>query len=144
LVIDSGANIAEGFYSTNGTTYTSTGASYTVPRINITGMGVTNSTAYAGIFSTYRNGTTAVNYKFDDFKISKIVEGSQDTAGSIEVKTIKVNFQDKATIPPTGYIRDYGQPYAQRTGLYQSTGLTYGWKRKSDNTALNLTAKRAQ
>ncbi|MDB5060214.1 MAG: hypothetical protein JWP67_57 [Mucilaginibacter sp.] len=140
LVIDSGANTAEGFYSTNGTTYTSTGASYTVPRVNITGMGVTNSTAYAGVFSSYRNGTTAVNYKFDDFKISKIVDSNQDTVQSIQVKTIKVNFQDKATIPPAGYIRDYGQPYALRTGLYQSTGLTYGWKKKSDNTALNLTA----
>jgi hypothetical protein len=229
LVIDSGANTAEGFYSTNGTTYKSTGASYTVPRLNITGMGVTNSTAYAGIFSTYRNGTTAINYKFDDFKISKITQfalsfsvskldftviqnspvlpqtvivrgepsrpsytlskssaswlqlpssqtdtlkfGPQNIntkmpvgnyqalvtckaqgytdatlllnlniVDSIPEKTIKINFQDKATIPPVGYVRDYGQPYGQRTGLYQSTGLIYGWKKKSDNTALNLTA----
>ena len=232
LIIDSAAKTAEGFYSTNGATYKSTGATYSTSAVNITNMGLTNSTAYAGIFSTYRNGPTAINYKFDDFKISKISQttpsslsfstdkldftalqnepvlsqtviikgipsrppytltkssaawlqlpaGQTDTlkfgpqnintkmaAGNYQAlitcaspgyadvtllinlnivdtiaeKAVRINFQDKATIPPIGYVRDYGQAYGQRTGLYQASELTYGWKRKSDNSLLSLTA----
>ncbi|MDQ3292231.1 MAG: hypothetical protein M3Q05_13170, partial [Bacteroidota bacterium] len=52
--------------------------------------------------------------------------------------TIQVNFQDPATIPPTGWVRDFGQPYGLRTGTNQGSNLTYGWKRRSDNTLLDL------
>ncbi len=53
-------------------------------------------------------------------------------------QTIQINFQDPATVPPSGWYRDYGQPYGLRTGSYQGSNLTYGWKKKSDGSALNI------
>ena len=52
---------------------------------------------------------------------------------------IKVNFQDSATIPPSGWLRDYGQAYGARTSPNQGSGYTFGWLKRSDNTLLNLT-----
>ncbi|MDR6944299.1 Ig-like domain-containing protein [Mucilaginibacter pocheonensis] len=231
LVIDSVAKTAEGFYSTDGLNFISTGATgYTLPSVNITGMGLIDSVAYAGIYASYRNGTTPVTYNFDDFSIANIqpsikvltfsqsslnftlikdghvipqpvyikanqghpaftlsktnadwlnlpqnptdtiifnssIIDSTTAAGNyqalvtcaaagyqsatllinlrivdgVQQRTIKVNFQDIATIPPLNYIRDYGQPYGVRTGLYQASGLEFGWKKRSDGTLLNLT-----
>ena len=51
---------------------------------------------------------------------------------------IKVNFQDPATVPPTGWVRDYGQPFGLRTGSYQGSNLTYGWKKRSNGSSLDL------
>jgi hypothetical protein len=52
---------------------------------------------------------------------------------------IKVNFQDAATIPPTGWFRDFGQSFGSRTSSYQGSGNYYGWIKRSDNTPLDLT-----
>ncbi|MCK0146239.1 PKD domain-containing protein, partial [Arenibacter sp. F26102] len=45
-----------------------------------------------------------------------------------------VNFQDAATTPPTGYVKDYGLPYGTNEG-----GLTYGWIKLSDGQPIDLT-----
>ena len=45
---------------------------------------------------------------------------------------LKVNFQDAATTPPTGYLRDSGEAYGARTGADQGSGLTYGWVQQAD------------
>ncbi|RAJ11492.1 malectin domain-containing carbohydrate-binding protein, partial [Arenibacter echinorum] len=45
-----------------------------------------------------------------------------------------VNFQDAATTPPTGYVKDYGLPYGANEG-----GLTYGWIKLSDGQPIDLT-----
>ncbi|WP_347158075.1 T9SS type A sorting domain-containing protein [Pontibacter chitinilyticus] len=47
---------------------------------------------------------------------------------------IKVNFQDPTTTPPTGWVKDYGQPFGLRSG----SALTYGWKKRSDGSPLDL------
>jgi hypothetical protein len=52
--------------------------------------------------------------------------------------TLQVNFQDPGTAPPTGWIADFGQPFGPRSGPNQGTGLSYGWKKKSDNSLLDL------
>ncbi|MCU7548260.1 DNRLRE domain-containing protein [Chitinophagaceae bacterium LB-8] len=52
---------------------------------------------------------------------------------------LKINFQDAATTPPAGWIRDFGEPFGLRTGANQGSGNTYGWVKRSDNTPLNLT-----
>jgi hypothetical protein len=52
---------------------------------------------------------------------------------------VKINFQDSATVPPTGWLRDYGQTYSLRTSLYQGSGYSFGWRKKSDNTGLDIT-----
>ena len=40
---------------------------------------------------------------------------------------IQVNFQPEAIIPPSGWLRDFGQAYGARTDDYQGVGLSYGW-----------------
>jgi hypothetical protein len=70
LVVDPAANTAEGFYSTDGTNYVNVGQGYTAAALSISGMGLTSSTAYAGIFATHRNSDTPVTYSFDDFAVS--------------------------------------------------------------------------
>jgi len=57
---------------------------------------------------------------------------------TVTQQTILVNFQDPATVPPTGWVRDYGQPFGLRTGTYQGNNLTYGWKKRSDGSLLNI------
>ncbi|MDN3550487.1 Ig-like domain-containing protein [Mucilaginibacter aquaedulcis] len=234
LSIDAASQIAEGFYSTDGgATYISTGAAYPTPLINISGMGLTNATAYAAIYATHRNATTAVTYTFDDFSVKNDVpvnpgsslkfssdsltytifrggavksqsvtlsaggatptvtfkalnatwlhlpsaavgtvtfgpanissdlapgtyKGSvvaqasgyqPDTLGiriivvdGVFLTSTNVNFQDAASIPPSNWIRDFGQAYAFRTAPYQSSGLQFGWKKKSDSTPINITS----
>ncbi|PSR56261.1 hypothetical protein AHMF7605_23545 [Adhaeribacter arboris] len=51
---------------------------------------------------------------------------------------VKVNFQDPATVPPTGWVRDYGQAFGLRTGQYQGENLEYGWRKRSDGSNLDL------
>jgi hypothetical protein len=63
-----------------------------------------------------------------------VVPGSTGT-----LTNIKVNFQDAATIPPTGYLRDYGQAFGLRSSTYQGTNNVYGWVRRSDRTPLDMT-----
>ncbi|WP_188584539.1 putative Ig domain-containing protein, partial [Dyadobacter sediminis] len=51
---------------------------------------------------------------------------------------IQVNFQDAATVPPAGWVRDYGQPFGLKTGANQGTGLEYGWRKRSDGSLLDI------
>ena len=43
------------------------------------------------------------------------------------VEALQINFQDEATIPPVGWLRDFGQAYGTRTDTLQGFGLSYGW-----------------
>lgn len=72
MVIDPATNTAEGFYSIDGgITYVNVaGAAYTTKTLSISTMGLTSSTAYAGIFGTHRNGSTPVTYTFDRFYVT--------------------------------------------------------------------------
>ncbi|WP_233507514.1 malectin domain-containing carbohydrate-binding protein [Adhaeribacter pallidiroseus] len=56
----------------------------------------------------------------------------------VAAQEIKVNFQDPVTVPPTGWIKDYGQPFGLKTGTNQGTNLEYGWRRRSDGSLLDL------
>ncbi|NJM08411.1 choice-of-anchor D domain-containing protein [Candidatus Gracilibacteria bacterium] len=52
---------------------------------------------------------------------------------------IKVNFQDVATTPPSGYLADYGQAYGARSSTNQGSGLNYGWVEEANrNNPLSL------
>lgn len=48
----------------------------------------------------------------------------------------QINFQAPATIPPAGYVRDFGEPYGVRA-LANQAG-TYGWVVPGTTTPLNL------
>jgi N-acetylneuraminic acid mutarotase len=67
LVVDPSTNTAQGFYSINGGSFVSVGTA-----LSISGMGLTGSTAYASLYATHRNGSTAVTYTFDDFSVSQV------------------------------------------------------------------------
>lgn len=53
--------------------------------------------------------------------------------------SLNVNFQDSATVPPPGWIKDFGQAFGTRTSAYPRTTNIYGWRRRSDKTFLDLT-----
>ncbi|MCU7548256.1 PQQ-dependent sugar dehydrogenase [Chitinophagaceae bacterium LB-8] len=55
------------------------------------------------------------------------------------ISGLNVNFQDSATVPPAGWLKDFGQPFGVRTSAFQGSGNTYGWIHKEDNTPLDLT-----
>jgi hypothetical protein len=57
LIVNPATNTAEGFYSTDGTTYFNVGAAYSTPSLSIANMGLTASTAYAGIYATHRKSS---------------------------------------------------------------------------------------
>lgn len=61
------------------------------------------------------------------------------SANTGTLTNIKVNFQDSITIPPAGWLRDYGQAFGSRTSAFQGSGNAYGWVKRSDNTPVNLT-----
>lgn len=230
LVIDPATGTAEGFYSTDGTTYNNTGNSYPTKTLSTAGMGITITTAYAGIIASHRNGSTAVTYSFDNFSVQSLgapvinsiafnptilnftvlangavqaqsvqLSANQGTPSislsktpddwltlptdateninfgpanissdlppgkyhatvtasangyesavllinltvvePLEANEVKINFQDPGTVPPLGWLRDYGQPFGKRTAQYQGMGMQYGWKRRSDNSLLDL------
>ncbi|MEL7160647.1 MAG: PKD domain-containing protein, partial [Bacteroidota bacterium] len=56
-----------------------------------------------------------------------------------------VNFQDEATVPPTGYVADFGRPFDAVTNTLTVNGTAYGfgWKRMSDDTPLDLSVASA-
>jgi hypothetical protein len=70
------------------------------------------------------------------FQITYSPISAQSNSGALN---IKVNFQDSATIPPTGWFKDFGQPYGLRSSSYQGKGYYYGWIKRSDKTLLDLT-----
>ncbi|MDQ4141808.1 MAG: Ig-like domain-containing protein, partial [Bacteroidota bacterium] len=50
----------------------------------------------------------------------------------------RVNFQDPGTVPPEGWLADFGEAFGPRTGANQGSNLWYGWKKRSDQSPLNL------
>jgi Bacterial Ig-like domain len=54
---------------------------------------------------------------------------------------LKVDFGTATTTPAPGYVLDFGEPYGDRTGANQGTGLTYGWVADGTATPLDLTGR---
>ncbi|MBE9585861.1 Ig-like domain-containing protein [Mucilaginibacter sp. JRF] len=73
LVIDSAMQTVDGYYSTDGVNYINAGSvGYPLASVSLQGTGLTSGTLYAGIFSTYRSGASAVTYTYDDFTVSSL------------------------------------------------------------------------
>jgi hypothetical protein len=126
IVIDSVQNTAEGFYSVDGgATFKSTGVGYASSALNIAGMGITDSTAFVGIYGTYRNGTSAVIYTFDNFLVQSIV-------APVTPQVVNINFQPVSATTPTGYLADTGLPFDALRG--------YGWVDPTTGQPANLQA----
>jgi glucose/arabinose dehydrogenase len=54
---------------------------------------------------------------------------------------LQINFQNSTPTPPAGYLKDYGQGYALRTGAGQGSGLSYGWVAPGTHTARDISAQ---
>jgi hypothetical protein len=87
----------------------------------------TNAGSYQAVVTCtaggYKSATLLVNLNVVDGQFSQ---------------AINVNFQDPLTNPPVNYMRDYGQAYGLRTAPFQGSGLEFGWRRKSDGSAVNI------
>lgn len=94
LIIDPATNTAEGFYSTNGTTFINVGAAYSVKTLSISGMGLTTGMVYAGIFATHRKSTTPIVYNFDDFSIKSL--STSNAAPEFSSNTYNYSIDDSA------------------------------------------------
>ncbi|TWR28857.1 T9SS type A sorting domain-containing protein [Mucilaginibacter pallidiroseus] len=111
MVVDSVANTVEGFYSVDGVNFVNVGSSYPTASLNIANTNIATLTTYAGIYASYRNGSTAVTYSFDDFALTSVKAPVS--------ATVNVNFQTASAPIPTGYIADTGLPY--------NTSRQFGW-----------------
>ncbi|MXV51302.1 hypothetical protein GS399_10010 [Pedobacter sp. HMF7647] len=54
------------------------------------------------------------------------------------IEPIKINFQDENTVPPPGWLKDSGEPFGKRAGIYEGSQLEYGWRKRSNNAPLDL------
>jgi Kelch motif len=88
-----------------------------------------------------QNGTTyyyvveAVDTSGNKAQAAAVSATPQGSSSSLDVK---VNFQDQATVPPAGYVADWGQGYGPRSDANQGSGLTYGWVVPGTSTPLSL------
>ncbi|WP_162053456.1 malectin domain-containing carbohydrate-binding protein [Pontibacter pamirensis] len=84
LAVDPATSTAEGFYSLNGGAEQPVGTA-----LSISGMGLTSTTAYAGLFATHRNGTSSLTYTFDDFSVKGSTSSSTALVSNVSATTGK-------------------------------------------------------
>lgn len=66
---------------------------------------------------------TAAGYTNGVLQITLNVKA--EAAGALT--TVNINFQDSVTVPPAGYLKDFGQAFGPRTSSNQGSGYSYGW-----------------
>ncbi|MDT7827289.1 malectin domain-containing carbohydrate-binding protein [Pricia sp. S334] len=54
-----------------------------------------------------------------------------------------VNFQNSAVSPPSGYVADFGKGFGTSTLDIGSDSYSYGWKKRSDGTAIDVSEEAA-
>ena len=116
LVVDASTGHAEGFYSTDGVNYQSTGTGYAEPWLGVSGTGLTGSQVLCGLLATHRNASTAVTYTFDEFSLKALADATPPPPST---QDINVNFQLTSTTKPSGYVADVGLAFDAARG--------YGW-----------------
>jgi hypothetical protein len=55
------------------------------------------------------------------------------------IEPVKINFQDEKTVPPPGWLKDFGGQFENRPGVYEGSQLMYGWKRVDSEIPLDIT-----
>ncbi|MCJ8164236.1 Ig-like domain-containing protein [Pontibacter sp. E15-1] len=142
LEIDLATNTAEGFYSVDGTTYVNVGAAYTTKGLNITGMGLTASTAYACLYATHRNATQAVTYTFDELSVKEVASSPRPYVTAVRPADGATNVPLDQSVAvdlafPSGKSIDGATVNTSTVKLFRvtSTGLS-----QVSGTAVNTTA----
>lgn len=65
---------------------------------------------------------------------------AENTALPVMMVDLKINFSNAGTAPPSGYLKDFGEPYGLRTGADQgSSTYTYGWISPTTGNPADLT-----
>ncbi len=140
LVIDNldGAQRVSAFYRIAGQTEAFLG-SLPLPAAILEGLTLDagNTLSFGGLMTTYRNGSP-YTVRFDDFRILDL--NPEIPNENQENEIVRVNFSNQATTPPAGWVKDFGQGYAQRTSQDQGQGFSYGWVTAANpEIPLNLT-----
>ncbi|SDQ67082.1 malectin domain-containing carbohydrate-binding protein [Quadrisphaera sp. DSM 44207] len=105
----------------------------------VTGTTFTDSSVSAG--SSYAYAVVAVDASGNASPVSSSVQVSVPAAPTAPSGPVtRVNFQDAATPVPSGYLRDSGEPYGQRTGADQGEGSAYGWVAMGTSTPVDNSA----
>uniref|UniRef100_UPI000FDA2D25 malectin domain-containing carbohydrate-binding protein n=1 Tax=Georgenia faecalis TaxID=2483799 RepID=UPI000FDA2D25 len=79
----------------------------------------------------------ANNGDFQDYVF--LLSGVRPAGGTAPVEeAIRVNFSNQAAALPTGYLRDFGQPFGARTRSDQGSGLTFGWRNETNGQPIDL------
>lgn len=74
-------------------------------------------------------------YKHDE----KLVSSLLCIAENPVIEPVKINFQDEKTVPPPGWLKDFGGQFENRPGVYEGSQLMYGWKRVDNGQPVDIT-----
>ncbi len=87
--------------------------------------------------TTYRYAVTAVDSSGNESgaSVSATVTPAVGAGGAV---SLKVNFADAVTAPPSGYVTDFGQAFGTRTGANQGTGNAFGWVKIGTSTPVSI------
>lgn len=93
--------------------------------------------AFGGVYTTKRNAAAS-----DDVVVSFADFSAELIGGVVEPFTplnVKVDFTSEAGTPAAGHLKDYGQPYGERSGAEQGGGKhAYGWVKENSEEELSL------
>ncbi|PKH42729.1 putative Ig domain-containing protein [Nocardioides alpinus] len=93
--------------------------------------------AFGGLYATKRTAAASDNVvvSFADFS-AELIGGVVEPYTPLDVK---VDFTSEAGSPAAGYLKDYGQPYGQRSGASQGGGEhVFGWVKENSEEELSL------
>ncbi|MEO6713038.1 MAG: Ig-like domain-containing protein, partial [Mycobacteriales bacterium] len=126
-----GYNVFRSTTSTVNTTGTPLNGATKITGTSYTDTAVVNGTTYYYVVQAVgSNGLTT-----NSAVVSATPNPPNPQPGSVSAK---INFSNSTFVPPTGYLRDFGEALSSRTGPEQGTGYTYGWVTPGTNTPLSL------
>ena len=142
LTLDPAAGTAVGEYSTDGgQTFQQVEPGRAPIAINAALFGGTalesglDPMSFAGVHATHRRASTSIDFAFQNLSVDAATPPSDDFTSFQAL----VNFQDEATTPPSGYLKDFGEPFGARTGTDQGGGTyNYGWVDPQTGDPANL------
>ncbi|RYY35604.1 MAG: hypothetical protein EOP46_09435 [Sphingobacteriaceae bacterium] len=102
MIINRLTNTVEGLYSTDGVNFISAGSTYTVQKLNISALNITDTLSYVGVYGTHRNGTAAVTYTFDDFSVTDPTPVPPQPGFTLSKKRLDFTMLKGGTLLPKG------------------------------------------
>jgi hypothetical protein len=126
---------------------------YWIVKIDSTGNKLWDKT-FGGYSYDYL--TAAIQTKDDNFLLAGYSEsgisgdktqpsrGSKDfwilktTLDSVVSSPLQINFQNRNTKTPAGWVKDYGLPFGEKVQARSDSVYRYGWKKREDGTPIDL------